>query len=106
MLAVEPGGLHSGDEELRPLGVGSSIRHREVARGSVLHFEILVIEFAAVDALPAHSGPMSEVSTLEHEVWDHSVEFAALVVKRFARDGAGSLLSGAEGTEILSSFGD
>jgi hypothetical protein len=61
-----------------------TIRHAEVARGSVLHFEVLIIEFATVDALPADTSAVSEVSALDHEVRDHAVEFASFVVEWFA----------------------
>ena len=40
----------------------------------------------------------SEVTTLEHEVWDDTVELAAGVAE--------ALLAGAEGTEVLSGLGD
>ena len=40
----------------------------------------------------------SEATTLEHEVWDDTVELAAGVAE--------ALLAGAEGTEVLSGLGD
>ena len=40
----------------------------------------------------------SEVSTLKHELRDHTMEFAALIPE--------ALLAGAESTEVLSSLGD
>lgn len=39
----------------------------------------------------------SEVTTLEHEFWDHTVELGVLVAE--------ALLSGAEGTEVLGGLG-
>ena len=53
MLPVQPGGLHSGDEELRAVGVLTSVGHRQPARAFVLQSEVLVLELVAVDGLPA-----------------------------------------------------
>jgi len=40
----------------------------------------------------------SEVTTLQHELWDDAVEFAALVAK--------ALLTGAEGAEVFDRLGN
>ena len=52
MLPVQPGGLHSGDEELRAVGVLASIGHGQPAGALVLQSEVLVLELVAVDGLP------------------------------------------------------
>jgi len=87
----------------------------------VLQLEVLVRELLAVDGLAARaliiakssacavhiscSIPVlmtyvatSEVTTLEHEVRDHTVELAARVAE--------ALLAGAEGTEVLGGLRD
>lgn len=42
VLAIEPGCLHSGDEELGPIGVGASISHGQKKRFVVLQIEVLI----------------------------------------------------------------
>ena len=47
----------------------------------MLELEVLVWESAAVDALSSSSIEVGEVSSLHHEVSNHSVEDAALEVE-------------------------
>jgi hypothetical protein len=42
MLSIEPGRHHSGDKELRTIGIGASIGHREKARLAVGHLKVLI----------------------------------------------------------------
>lgn len=42
MLFIEPAGDHGRDEELRAVGVGASIGHREQIRAVVLQVEVLI----------------------------------------------------------------
>ena len=70
MAAIEPAGLHSGDEELRAvamgtrvsrcsssdmkladLRVGAGVGHGEKTRAGVLDLEVLIGELLAVDGL-------------------------------------------------------
>ena len=101
MLAVQVGGVDGGDEELRAVGVGAGVGHGQEARGIVSQGEGLVVELVTVDGLAASAVAGREVAALEHELGDHAVERAALVVERLAGL-AGALLSGAEGSEVLS----
>jgi len=94
MLAIQPRSLGSADKELRTVGVGSSVGHAEDARAGVLELEVLVLELVAIDGLASSAVVVGEVSALAHEVGDDAVEGRALVPE--------SLLSGAEGAEILS----
>jgi hypothetical protein len=98
---------------------GSSVGHGEDTGASVLQVEVLVLELLAVDGLTTSALPIvshwyriaggwdmtyvaaGEVTTLEHELGDDTVEGRALVVEGLAR-AAGALLSGAESAEVLS----
>jgi hypothetical protein len=72
--------------------VGTSVGHRQKARGGVLLLEVLVGELLAIDGLTAGTVSASEITTLNHELRDDAVEAAALVVKRLAR-ATGALLT-------------
>lgn len=97
MLAIKPGSLDCAQEELGTIGVWSSIGHGQNARASVTQVEVLISKLLAIDGLPTCSIPISEVTTLTHEVRNHTMEGAALVAKAF--------LPSAQGTEVLSSLG-
>lgn len=98
VLVVEPAGLHSGNEELTAVGVGTSIGHGHDTRSGVLELEVFVSELATVDGLATSAIVVGEVTTLAHEVGDDTVEDGALVAK--------ALLASAECPEVLSSLGD
>ncbi len=51
VLAIEPRGHDSGDEELRPVGVWASICHAEEEGTVVTELEVLVGELVPVDGL-------------------------------------------------------
>ena len=55
MLAVEPGGLLGGDEELGPVGVLARVGHRQPAGAEMLQLEVLVGKLLAVDGATAGS---------------------------------------------------
>ncbi len=74
VLAVQPGGLGSADEELAAVGVGAGVGHRQDAGSGVLQGEVLVLELVAVDALASGSVVVGEVTALAHEVGDHPVK--------------------------------
>ena len=70
VLAIEVRCLPSANEELRAVGVGSRVRHRQAARTSVLAsfaFEAFVSELLAVDRLATGSVAIGEISALAHE---------------------------------------
>lgn len=60
----------------------------------VLQLEVLIGELVAVDALAASAIALGEVTTLDHELLDNTVEVGALVAE--------ALLAGSKGTEVLS----
>jgi len=98
VLAIQPCGLHGAQEELGAICVGSSVGHGEDSRSSVLELEVLIGELVSVDALSTGTVVVCEVTSLAHEVWDDTMERAALEAK--------ALLSGAQSTEVLCSLGD
>jgi len=81
VLAIEPRGISSADEELASIGVGSSIGHGKGASATVLSPEVLVLELVPVDGLATPAVAKSEVTALAHEVGDDPVE------KRFPCNG-------------------
>lgn len=61
VLAVEPRGNDSGDEELRAVGVGTGVGHGEEERSVVTELEVLVGELVAVDGLAASAVVVGEL---------------------------------------------
>jgi len=98
VLAVEPAGLDSSNEELRAVRVRSRVRHGQKVWLSVFELEVFIGKLRAVDRFASGAIAVSEIASLEHEFGDYAVKLGALVPK--------PLVTGAEGTEILSSFWD
>lgn len=98
VAVIEPGSLHGRDEELGAVRVRAGVRHRHDARAGVLQVEVLVLELVAVDRLATGAVVVLEVTTLAHEVRDHTVEDRALVAEPF--------LAGAERAEVLARLWD
>lgn len=97
VLPIQPSSLHCAQEELRPISVGTSIGHGQDSRASVPQLEVLILKLLTIDGLATSTIASSEVATLAHEVRDDTVEGASFISK--------SLLSGAQGTEVLRSLG-
>ena len=72
VLPVQPLGLGGAEEELAPVGVGAGVGHGEDSGPGVLQGEVLVRELVAEDGLASSSVVVGEVTSLAHEVWDHS----------------------------------
>merc|ERR1712027_300873 len=66
VLAVEPGRLDGGDEELASVGVLAGVGHGEPARAVVVQLEVLVGELLAVDRPTPSAVAPGEVSALDH----------------------------------------
>jgi hypothetical protein len=60
------------------VGVGTSVGHRD-AVGLVLQLEVLVLETISIDGFASSAVSSGEISTLDHEVRDDTVEGTALV---------------------------
>jgi len=71
----------------------------------MFEIEILIIEFRAIDRLSTRAIARSEISSLDHELLDDTVETGAFVGERLPGL-ANTLLSGTESSEILSGFGN
>ena len=70
----------------------------------MLELEVLVLKLGAIDGLAASAIASSKVTTLNHELLDHTVEDAALVVQWLAGL-ANALLARAQGAEVLCGLG-
>jgi hypothetical protein len=95
---VQPARFHGGDEELRTVGVGSSVCHRHDSGPGVLQRKVLVLELVAVDRLASSAIVVGEVASLAHEVGNDTVECGALV--------AVALLAGAQRAKVLACLWD
>jgi len=104
VLAIEVRERIKGDEELGAIGVLASISHGEETTTDVLVDEVLILKFGAINRLSTSAVHIGEVTTLSHEAWDHSVEGDTLIMEGLARL-ADSLLTGAEGSEVLRGLG-
>eukprot|EP01084_Bolivina_argentea_P240318 403776_1 len=105
MLAVQPRGRHGAQEELRPVGVGSSVGHGQNTRAGVAQSEVLITELLAIDGLTTGAVATGEVTALAHELSDDPVESGSLEVQGLPA-GASALLAGAQSPEVVSSPGD
>ena len=68
VLAIKPVCFHCAQEELRPVGVGSSISHGENTWSSVFQLKVFICEFLPVDGLSASAIAASEVATLRKRI--------------------------------------
>jgi len=105
MLAIQPCGFDSAQEELGAVGVWASVSHGQNTRASVLKSEILISELFTVDGLTTGSVAAGEITTLAHEAVDDTMESRALEVERLA-GAAHTLLAGAQASEIFSGLGN
>jgi hypothetical protein len=93
MLSIQPRRLCGAEEELRSIGSGTRIGHRQDARSSVLQLEVFIRELCTINRLSTRSVVVGEVPSLAHEVRNDTVERRALVTE--------ALLTSAQSTEIL-----
>lgn len=81
MLVVQPCRLHGADEELRSVGVCTSVGHRQDAGAGVLQTEVLIGELVAIDRLASSAVVVGEIAALAHEVWNDAMETGSLVAE-------------------------
>ncbi|KAI5402322.1 hypothetical protein KIW84_050075 [Lathyrus oleraceus] len=101
MFPIKPLRLRSADKKLRSIRPGTRIRHGKNSRTGVRLDEILIGELGSINGLSSGSVSSREVTTLAHEIRDHTVEGRAFVMKRLPAS-ADSFLAGAECTEVIS----
>jgi len=98
VLAIEPAGDDGGDEELGTVGVLSGVGHGKETGLGVAELEVLILELLAIDGLATSAIMPGEVTTLEHEVGDDTVEAGAGIAE--------AVLTGAELTEVPGGLGN
>ena len=64
VVAVQPGAGNGRDEELRAVGVGTAVGHRQKTGSGVLQGEVLVRETLSVDGLASRSVSVGEITAL------------------------------------------
>jgi hypothetical protein len=115
---VKPRGNNSGDEELRSVRVLASVSHGKQTRLAVLQGQAWLLiypdpvsadnqpttpkrlhtsELFSVDRLASSTVALSEITTLEHELGNHTVERGSLVTE--------AILASGEFTEVFGSYG-
>eukprot|EP00357_Protocruzia_adherens_P029815 CAMPEP_0115005988 /NCGR_PEP_ID=MMETSP0216-20121206/20215_1 /TAXON_ID=223996 /ORGANISM="Protocruzia adherens, Strain Boccale" /LENGTH=161 /DNA_ID=CAMNT_0002372451 /DNA_START=1296 /DNA_END=1781 /DNA_ORIENTATION=- len=102
--AIQPGGLNKSNKELRTVGVGSSVGHREQSGDIMGNIEVLIVELSTIDRFTSGSISAGEVTTLSHESGNNTMEFGSLVVQGLAGTGLASITN-AQSSEVLRSFG-
>lgn len=101
VLAVQPARGRCAQEELRAVRVGAGIGHRQRAWAEVLAGlaeKGLIGKLGAVDGLAASAVAVGEVTTLAHEIRDHTVERGVGVAE--------ALLARAQRAEVLGRLGN
>ena len=104
VLSIEMRSRNEAEEELRSVGVGTSVGHGEDTGTVMLVNEVLIGELSSVDGFTSGTVSNSEISTLCHEARDDSVPDAALEVEGLSRF-TDSLLSSAESSEVIGGLG-
>jgi hypothetical protein len=74
MFSIKPRCFGSAKKKLRPVGVGSSVGHRQDSGSSVPQLEILILKLVTVDGFASSSVMVGEITSLAHEIGDHTVE--------------------------------
>ncbi|KAH3662033.1 hypothetical protein OGAPHI_006214 [Ogataea philodendri] len=81
VFSVKPWSFDGGDEELRSVGVSTGIGHRQVTWAFVFELEVLVLKLGTVNRFATSSISSCEISALDHEILNDSVEFGTFVAE-------------------------
>lgn len=84
MSAVQPWGGLECDVELGGVHVFTSVSHGHCTSAIMLQFEVLISEYMTVNTSTSGSVVCCDVTTLNHEPWDNSVEFGLFVLEKCA----------------------
>ena len=74
VLSIEMRSRNEAEEELRSVGVGTSVGHGEDAGAGVLEAEVFVSELFSVDGFTTTAVALGEITTLDHEGRNDTVE--------------------------------
>lgn len=98
VLTVQPGTWDSGDEKLGTVGVWTSVGHGQQTWLFVSLGEVFVSKLFTVDGLTTGTVTSGEVTTLQHELRNDSVERGSSVTE--------TLFTGTESSEVFSGLWD
>mmetsp|Transcript_73263 Transcript_73263/g.212192 ORF Transcript_73263/g.212192 Transcript_73263/m.212192 type:complete len:246 (+) Transcript_73263:906-1643(+) len=79
VFTVQPRSIGSADKELRSIGVGSSISHRQSSWASMSNVKVFIGKCAPIDTLSTGAVSIREVTSLAHESRNYTVEGRTLV---------------------------
>ena len=117
--------LDGSNEKLRPISVRPGISHTQKARFVMFVSKVFVFKFFSINTFTscAISGksrfltcinwafedrnlalPVGKITSLDHELLDHSVKYATFIVQRFSRRLAFTFFSSTKSTEVFSGF--
>ncbi len=91
--------LLKGNKELTSIGIFAGIGHTEKPSALMADLEILVFEFLPVDTSASRSVVIREISPLDHEVGDQTVESGILIGER-------RVWAQAQRKEVVAGFGN
>jgi hypothetical protein len=83
MAAIEPRRLDSCEEKLGSVRIGARIRHGQYSGARVSELEVFVSKLFSVNRFSSSPIEIRKITALDHEVFDHAMEFRALVAKSF-----------------------
>ena len=106
MLSIEPRALDKSDEELRTVGVGTSICHREEVGLVMFKPEIFVFKLVAIDGFTSSTVLVGEVASLSHKVSDNSMERRSLISESFFSSTESLEVGGGLGDDWVEKFED
>lgn len=75
VLAIQPSGVSRADKELGSIGVRAGVGHGQGAHALMLEHKVLILELLPVDGLAPSAVSVREVSSLQHELRDHTVNY-------------------------------